>query len=427
MGLPSALRADAAGRLIGRAARPGDADITDPGFPLFLVTVLTFFPYLWPMEYTGLNKYWTFVPHLLFSIGLGLFHFLFWAFYRMLFPAVPVRLPAADTRFEHLFFHICRIAVFIAIAADAYLVALASTRIGDSMWARKAIVAEGGGIFIFAQLHVWFLGPFLALGLLQGRKVVLPVVILGVLAFLRAVLVSERLALIEFAIPVVVVLAMMGVVRIGWGRLIFLVLFVPIFFLCTEIFRSFYVKFVDVSGDWTGLSFEFVLAWNLERFFSYYADVTNKLYFMLSEQYFYIGDFWASGLTRILARFGIGEIPEFLPIFHAFERFGVRNVELTNPGGLQSFLADFGWWGIGAYGLLIVLLLTAHRQMRLGRAFAYGAYPVLFVTFSDLVRLVYVYESRSVFPMILFLLSYVAARLFSLSHDASRVRFRATA
>jgi hypothetical protein len=53
------------------------------------------------------------------------------------------------------------------------------------------------------------------------------------------------------------------------------------------------------------------------------------------------------------------------------------------------------------------------RAARLGAPMAYGLYPVHWFTFADLVRLNYLYESRAIFPLVLFIGASVAARLMS--------------
>jgi hypothetical protein len=400
--------------------RAHGADLADPGFPLAAVVLLTFVPYLWPMEHSGVLKYWDIGSHIAFCAGFAVVQFALWAFYRMLFPS-PWYVPDPAGRYEAVLFGFCRIAIWAAIGANVYLLALVLPRIGGGVFAMKSVVAEGEGLFILTQLHVWFLGPYVAIGILRGERITRTLVVLGLLVLARAVLVGERLALLEFLLPLMVVLTLLGRIRIGWGRLVAIVGFVPVFFLSTEIFRSFWSKFADTAGGLSQFSLEFIIAWNLERFFSYYVDVTNKLYLTLSEQFFGQTSFWSVGVSRMLYRFGLSEFPDESILFDTLERFGVRSRELTNPGGLQTFLSDFGWWGIGVYVAFVVLLLVAHRSARLGAPMAYGIYPFLWFTFADLVRLNYLYESRAIFPLILFVGACIAARLVAMS-DAGQTR-----
>jgi hypothetical protein len=401
----------------GAPRRSRGADLADPGFPLAAVVLLTTLPYLWPMEYSGVVKYWDTPSHLAFCVGFAIVQLAVWAFYRMLFPT-PWYVPDPAGRYEAVLFGFCRLAIWGAIGANLYLLANVLPRIGGGVFAMKSVVAEGEGLFIFTQLHVWFLGPYVAIGVLRGERIVRTLALLGLLVLMRAVLVGERLALLEFLLPMMVVLTLMGRIRIGWGRLFAIVGFVPVFFLSTEIFRSFWSKFADTGGGLSQLSLDFIIAWNLERFFSYYVDVTNKLYLTLTEQFFWQTSFWSVGVSRMLYRFGLAEFPDESILFETLERFGVRSRELTNPGGLQTFMSDFGWWGVVAYLGLVVVLLVAHRSARLGAPMAYGLYPVLWFTFADLVRLNYLYESRAIFPLILFVGACVAARLVALSETA---------
>ena len=400
-----------------RLHRSRGADLADPGFPLAAVVLLTTLPYLWPMAYSGVVKYWDIPSHLGFCLAFGVVQLSLWAFYRMLFPT-PWYVPDPAGRYEAVLFGFCRLAVWGAIGANFYLLANVLPRIGGGVFSMKSVVAEGEGLFIFTQLHVWFLGPYVAIGLLRGERIGRTVALLGVLVLMRAVLVGERLALLEVLLPLMVVLTLMGRIRIGWGRLLAIVGFVPVFFLTTEIFRSFWSKFADTAGGLSQFSLDFIIAWNLERFFSYYVDVTNKLYLTLTEQFFWQTSFWSVGMSRMLYRFGLADFPNESILFDTLERFGVRSQELTNPGGLQTFMSDFGWWGIAAYLGLVLILLATHRSARLGAPMAYGVYPVLWFTFTDLVRLNYLYESRAIFPLILFVTACVAARLVAMSETA---------
>ncbi len=401
----------------GTPRRSRGADLADPGFPLAAVVLLTTLPYLWPMEYSGVVKYWDAGSHLAFCFGFAVVQLAVWAFYRMLFPT-PWYVPDPAGRYEAVLFGFCRLAIWGAIGANLYLLVNVLPRIGGGVFSMKSVVAEGEGLFILTQLHIWFLGPYVAIGLLRGERIVRTLALLGLLVLMRAVLVGERLALLEFLLPLMVVLTLMGRIRIGWGRLFAIVGFVPVFFLSTEIFRSFWSKFADTGGGLSQFSLDFIIAWNLERFFSYYVDVTNKLYLTLTEQFFWQTSFWSVGMSRMLYRFGLSELPDESILFDTLERFGVRSQELTNPGGLQTFMSDFGWWGVAAYLGLVVLLLVAHRSARLGAPMAYGLYPVLWFTFADLVRLNYLYESRAIFPLILFVGACAAARLVALSETA---------
>jgi hypothetical protein len=401
-----------------RASRAG-ADLSDPAFPLLAVVVLTAGPYLYPMVYSGVVKFQSIGGHVAFCVLLGLLHLTLYALYRMFVP-MPRLLPTADDRFADLFFAACRIFVYAAIVANLALVAIAVSRLGDGFWARKAIVAEGGGVFILTQLHVWFVGPYVALGRLRGAPIARPLAVLLAAVFLRAILVGERIALLELAIPLLVVFSLLGDIRIGWARLTAIILSVPAFFLATEVFRSFYAKFVDTASGWNEVTFSFLLQWNLERFFSYYVDVANKLYLKISEETFGATDYWRKGIDQMLARFGLAEFPEADLIFELLERQGAWAIELTNPGGLQQIASDFGYWGILVYAGLIGLLLLSHAAARRGSLFAFGAFPVLYVAFADLVRLVYLYETRALLPFVLFLGTWLALRLVA-SSETPRV------
>src|SRR5262249_33670466 len=149
--------------------------------------------------------------------------------------------------------------------------------------------------------HLFFMVPYIYLARERGTPWRNTIFILGCLLFARSFLMGERLAFLEFALPLIVVLSMLTIIRVTWTRLLLLAVGLPILFIVTEMFRSFYGKFVSEIG-WAHVHWTFLLSWNLERFFVYYIDTLNKFYVAISGEFFYATSYWAEGLSRILDR-----------------------------------------------------------------------------------------------------------------------------
>jgi len=224
------------------------------------------------------------------------------------------------------------------------------------------------------------------------------------------------LALLELAIPLLVILSMYRQIRITWLHIALLVLMVPVFFISAELMRSFSSKFVEEGGGWGMIDPWFALGWNLDRLFIYYIDVTNKFYYVFDTGQYGMTHHWDHGVASILSRFDLMDDPrkeEFSVLAAILDASAVRTPEMTNMGGFTQLYTDFGWAGLLAYLGLIMMLFATHAGALRGSMLCLGLYPLLFENFADMARFLVIYESRAIFPLFIFLITYGIVHLLS--------------
>ena len=401
-----------AGAIIYDPKRGRMANISHPAFAMLAFTLLTALPYLVPMEYMEIIKLATPGKHLMVCSLIGSIVAGLWILYDLL--ARPQFLaggrPQSDD-FIRTMWQAARGLIWIAIAANAVVLVYAAPRMLDSVFAAKKALEDFEGVNILTQSFLFAIGPYLYLSEIQKKPYWRTLLVLSALLAVRAFMMAERLALMEIAVPALVVLSLRRQISITVGRLAALVTGVPVLFVTAEVFRSFNAKFVEETG-WAYLDFSFILQWNLERLALYYTDVTNKFYLILNTGYFYTTAFYEEGIQRILARFGFEEVSNSA-LSEWVYLFGAGNPEMTNPGGLASMFTDMGWWAVPALLFFAVMLLVAHWRAARGSIFCLAVYPVMFLAMVELPRFVYLYQSRVVFPFAFFLVVWLAALLLS--------------
>jgi len=314
--------------------------------------------------------------------------------------------------FANLLLTVCRIMVSIAVLANGAVLLVGLSSSGS---AKAAAYGTMGGFNILTQLHLCFLGPYIGISLRRGLPWRNLTILLGLALLARGILLADRMALMEMALPLIVILCLYKRLRFSWIGLILVVLSVPMFFVVAELFRSFYAKFVRVGG-WNQVDPWFAIGWNLERFFVYYIDVLNKFYFTLEAGLSGTSRYWLGGIASIASNFGLAENPKkqpFTQLSLLVEGHGVRTPEMTNFGGLTQLYSDFGGWGLPVYCSFVMILFLSHAGASRGNMLCLGLYPVFFVTFADFARRILFYESRALFPLIAFLLAYGVIRLLA--------------
>ncbi|MCE5290203.1 MAG: oligosaccharide repeat unit polymerase [Nocardiaceae bacterium] len=237
------------------------------------------------------------------------------------------------------------------------------------------------------------------------------------LAALRAFLLAERLALIELALPIVVVLAMFSVSR--RDRLVNRVLptiAIPVLFAIFAAFeysRSWLSYYKDALGG----SF---LVFAFERLGGYYITALNNGHIYLT-RFLSPDTRWPDEAFQIVWRFpgtGSGDLQGHLS-GHADPDWSsvlasMGNPEFNNPSGYGTVLADFGivggmiWFGIA--GVIGGLLYRGFLQGNYGGLLFY---PVYFVGLLDVPRTI-TWTTGRTFPTLLALtvvwVALVAAR-----------------
>jgi oligosaccharide repeat unit polymerase len=390
------------------------ANVSHPAYAMIAFLILTALPYLAPMEYMDILKLATLGQHLRFCALLAGLIIGMLVLYDILGRPTfePERRPLS-AEFSANMYWLAKALMLVAIAANGVVLLYALPRLAaGGVFAAKMALQDFEGVNILTQTYLFALGPYIYLSQRRGEPFLRILLILGGLLAARAFLMAERLALMELAVPAIVVLSMLRLMRVTVGRMLLIAFGVPTIFVVAEVFRSFYAKFVEEIG-WAHLSFSFVLQWNLERLALYYTDVLNKFYLILQTHYFGTTQFYLEGVHRMAARLGWSGDTKIEELADWVALFGAGNVEMTNPGGLASLFTDFGWWAVPVLFGFAFLLMLNHWRANRGGLLALAMYPTLFMTAVELPRFVYLYSSRVLFPMMVFLAAYAGARLLS--------------
>jgi hypothetical protein len=402
----------------GRRLRKPGVDVSNPIFGLGILMLVTVFPYFYTTFYVEVRKYWSMEAHLAFATFLVVLNLSLYAVYCGYHNSVKANFtPIRYTEdFAELLLRVCRGAVVVAMLANYGVVLYVLPKYAGNLGSMKDAFGDLGGVNILTQLHLCFLGPFLGISIRLKRPWIVIVVLLSVSLVARAILLSERIALIEMAVPLVVLLTMYRQIRITWPQIALLVLALPVFFISAELFRSFNSKFVEEGAGWGMIDPWFALGWNLDRLFIYYIDVINKFYYVFETHQLGMTDHWFRGIGAILSHFGLTEDPTkrlFSVLETILDANDVRTPEMTNWGGFTQLYTDFGLWGLPAYIGMVCVFFAAHAGATRGSMFCVGIYPLLYVNFADMARLLVIYESRAIFPLVVFSVAYAGCRLLS--------------
>jgi oligosaccharide repeat unit polymerase len=245
------------------------------------------------------------------------------------------------------------------------------------------------------------------------------------LAIPRAYINSERLAILELAVPIVVIVA----AKLSTGsasrrRITQLVPVAGLFavvamFGTFEYFRSW--KFYRVHGDATFLEF------TLSRFAGYYVTALNNGHLVLNHldwpgrwPFDTLDAFWsAPGIEQIelYERLGGHVRPNNRslqsPYFDVLNQYG--NPELNNPSGYVAPFIDYGTIG-GLLFFLVVGIVAGllYRQFVASNAVGLLIYPVYWVGLVEMPRYVYWVQGRTTYAWLAF------ALILLLSHRTAR-------
>jgi hypothetical protein len=234
--------------------------------------------------------------------------------------------------------------------------------------------------------------------------------IVFLLAFVRALIYSERLAFLELAVPFLVLWLAQPAVWTGRRALRTLIRFVPVLglaiiyivFTVFEYFRSWTIYYSARESS--------LFSFGLWRLLGYYVTSANNSAFFIASlhqpldaPYFSFYFLWHFPLLSDLVHDVFGWVHFDYDVFMGMLTAGA-NPEFNNPGGLLSPVIDFGvvpgllYWAI--MGLITGYLYSLYvRRHPLGMCI----YPICFLTLTELPRYIYWGGGRA-FPALAFLL-----------------------
>ena len=269
------------------------------------------------------------------------------------------------------------------------------------------------------------------LGLATGwRSVRWRCLVLLFLAFVRALLNSERLALIELLVPFVVSFIWLTPMKRRWLRV--LTRFAPVlgaallylFFAVSEYFRSWSNYYAAKESDfWSFIGL---------RLMGYYATALNNgallwradgpLSLRLPAQT--LSFLWRFPLLKnifpiLFPSLGFVDFPSYIPDQHYSDiLLTSANLEFNNPSGIYLPFVDYGVTGGLLYWLLCGLLCGyLYKEFKKRNVAGVFLYPALYISLIEAARVLYWGDGRFFPPMFLLVVSV----LFVLRRGESRL------
>jgi hypothetical protein len=246
------------------------------------------------------------------------------------------------------------------------------------------------------------------------RKVWKSLSLLFALAIVRALLNTERLAILEMAIPMLPVIASMvlGPRASRSRRLRLAIVAAPLagiaglFFLFAifEYGRSWTTYYASISSE-SFWSFAFY------RLTGYYVTALNNSSYLLTRltaplgvPFFTASFIWRSPLLSGLLK---ALFPNFdLEDTYIYELDAGANAEFNNEGGMLIPGVDFGAFGTILFWLAAGLVSGwAYRQFKRGSGWGVCLYPLLFLGIMEVPRGLYLTGGRATPPIVFLLLS----------------------
>jgi oligosaccharide repeat unit polymerase len=331
----------------------------------------------------------------------------------------PVRGDWKDDLPWHLIARCFWICFFGTLAGYAIWAGLAAARGADLALAVGVMTGEKGaadlmkdvylvtvsGVTTLTQLGLAAVILGVMIGAAKGwRKVRLPLAVLFALAIVRALFNSERLAILELAIPAAVIAVRLVVLESPRYRgkalkflpLVAASLLFPLF-ACYEYFRSWSSYYS--GGDMSFWQFASV------RLLGYYTTALNNGALMISRldpvgapfsTFHFMWRFppFTTFVAALFPNIKLDNV-DFDPYMQVLNR--EANLEFNNASGLFPPVVDFGIPGALLFWLLAGLLCgLLYRWFREGRIAGLFFYPLFFIGITETTRIYYWGEGRVV-------------------------------
>lgn len=295
---------------------------------------------------------------------------------------------------------------------------------GPAMYEIRDYFAKAPGLTTMTQFGIAVVVLGVMLGTAHGwRRIRWMLILLLSLALIRALFLSERLALLELLIPGGILYLNLRRLRFVGRRdrlapLLFLVplvapLFVYLFFMVFEYFRSWAAYYATASH----MSLpEFALL----RLAGYYVTAFNNGALLVQDiegplplPYFSLEWLWKFPVLKDALDYEqLAQVPIVSMVAKLFATSA--NPEFNNPCGLILPHLDFGFAGAVFFYLSAGLIIGGlYSLFRKGHVLGLAYYPVFFIGILELPRVLY-WPSSRVFPTWILLLPILFAGLRSL-------------
>jgi hypothetical protein len=226
---------------------------------------------------------------------------------------------------------------------------------------------------------------------------------------LRGMFFSERLALMEVIIPIIVMVLVFNKIKLTFSKIVLLAAGFVGFFSIAEGLRSYtyYSK--------NGFEQEGVYAYGIGRFLDYISSSVNHSIAMvdLSNQTIAFPSLLFNGWLNLISIIVPStSISTFLHTDHAIQAY--NNVkssvysapDYTNMGFFGHIFADSGYLYIFyaiIYGLILGIAYKGLRRYELGWL---AVFPIIFISLLESYRIPYLFETRTFYPLLYIVMRY---------------------
>ncbi len=364
---------------------------------------LIYVPYLYPTYFFPFKKVYGFWTHTIICCCILLiiiFSRILSEFPRMKLKKIeslPIKIPVIRKKW----YIIGKTFVVVSILMNLLIVINAYLAYDGNISVSKNSLKDFGGINIISQFYLFFIIPYIIYSYQnKRRRYWFLILVLGGLIFIRSYLLAERLALLEFILPILIVFITIKNKKVLITKFVKYFMIFIAFFMLLELTRQFKNQYGNKNMD-----IGFKVSWTLERFFDYYGDTQNKFYFVLDNNLSFETMNYLYWSERILYRI-MGPGYELKNKDIDFGDYRWR--DFTNKGGLTNAYTDFGF-AIGIVFLLVFFtsFFKLWFKLKKGSLYAWSVYPVCFIWVVEFARYNGVFLTRFLFPLITFSIIYL--------------------
>lgn len=291
---------------------------------------------------------------------------------------------------------------------SAFLSVFSTNALASNMYDYRLNSGSISGITTFTEVGViaFVIGAMLiqseSLTRSDQRKIKLLLIIMILLSIERALLFSERIAVIELIVPFAIVWFCSSKKELGfWDKWIPVLAIVTLMvvFAIFEYSRSWlthyhsyynsYLDFISIRlfGYYTN-------AFNTEAMFVRFGDTSWLPYW--SVQWFW----QIPGMSSVYSSVADPNIAEQYSSLLKF----YANAEYNNPGGVLTFFKDFSWFGIFPNFIFGYLIGRAYSGIRHSDPLSLMMFPVFYLTLLEMPRYFYLGVNRGFVVVITILL-----------------------
>lgn len=368
---------------------------------------LYFFPYLYPSFHFPYTKVFPWYVHLAVSLFFSILILIAFKLSKIKILSKPnFDLPSVSSQFYFL----SKVGIYVALLMNIFIIINGLLSFQGNILSVKDSLENFGGLNILSQIYLFFLPPFIYYGIINKTRYKNTLFLLGFLLLIRSVIMSERMAFMEFLVPVFVTYFLVTQRRLYFTKLLKYFFIFLILFMAMELTRQFYNQYIAQGAS---VDVWFAISWTLERFFAYYADTTNKFYYSLTHDLGFTSQHYLTPFTRIIDRITSTDLNAIATVSEV-DYGEYRWKDFTNPGGPTMLFTDFGYFSVFIFILLFFAFFKSYKLIWNGSLYALCFYPNLVTVVLELPRFVNFYNTRFFVPLVFFSLVFLSYKYLSI-------------